>query len=568
MQTLKFDSDIIGLSSSKNNYFLLSTKSDGLYIIDQTKTIKRQIPYPIELIPTDLAIWSHDGSIIWIPSGSFLFYSVLNFDNLSEDRSSELLQFNNIKVSDVIVKVIKQSSFNSVIVVLQDNSVLQINHDKQVLLHKYDEEHVIIDILTVDREIYEAVFVVVSCDKPFVDIYKAQDGSRIGSIDIPRRESSLIYAVYSRDMGVVLIWIDGFWSCYNENSTNLLSSGRVCSAHSYFLLGSHLACSCDEYIKIYDLKFDAELQEINIESDSSSKMVLFNNSLLVSSFQSNLRFREWIGTSQTTTRNLIGSFRSNFDQNQKIPETIEVKLNIQQNKTMEESADFEYKSLKHTVHFLTQGGYVTKPVIEMTLNNIKNEKETDIKHLSKFHLSNNITVDEIEGVLNSKQPDIATILLKKTKFDSDSFLRIFRLCMQDKENEVILAHLVTQPLDQSSLRMAVKQLSGEECNFLLLFLSKIIRSRRFWRDFETSISALNSALRLASIIISENNLALKMKGITGGLIHLYNELKEEMCRIEKAGDCWSLLQNVASQDNNNPPTFMYTVDTINIPNFD
>jgi hypothetical protein len=90
----------------------------------------------------------------------------------------------------------------------------------------------------------------------------------------------------------------------SENRRIRTSSGKKGRAGGRFhLAGSHLCAGCGNCVKIFDLRFDAELQTIQLPAT----MVLLFAKVIVGASGNSVSIREWSGLRQTTTRDLIRS---------------------------------------------------------------------------------------------------------------------------------------------------------------------------------------------------------------------------------------------------------------------
>jgi hypothetical protein len=92
-----------------------------------------------------------------------------------------------------------------------------------------------------------------------------------------------------------------------------------------------------------------------------------------------------------------------------------------------------------------------------------------------------------------------------------------------------------------------------------------MRSRRYWKEFHSLFSAFDAVLTWSSWLITASFSALTIQHRTQGLLALREELTEEIERIQSAGTCWSIIENIHEDKKEIiPPTFMYLVEHIQI----
>lgn len=554
MQTLRFESPIIGISPCKDN-FVVGTENDGIFVASSnTYDIKLQIPLPSQLVPTGPPVFSKDGDFIWLQTGK----------SIQCIKPVQNAQFKQIDFDYQIKNVYPHSDRVSVVAVLENKEIRIVRADENanpISFGPLSENESIISVLFYHRKAY----IVIDAPKPYIQVLDAQTFAKSGEIMLPNRSSN-IYTAVSSEFGVVIIWSDGYWTRYTEGESDAISDGKVIAAQEYKLMQSHLACSCQDSVHIYDLKFDAELQKIE---NPSQHICLFSNKIVITQDRV-VHIRDWRGVKPTTSLSLIGScskqkpreelvLQIQYDDDMKHPTTAPVS---------QETAVFNIKSLRHAVESVMEDKFVSSDARQTALELAEKEEETDLRELAKFQLLTTIPYSSVVRAIENKSFDTASMMLKKVEpLNSEQVVHLIRLLMSTlKENEVVLTHLITQPHNDSVLQGAITSLTAQEADSLLQFLSVIIRSRRQWKDFEASLTALDSATRWSRIIISSHLTGLALENYTTGLKMVQSELRNEQDRIHSAGNCWAILKNITGDKKSDaPPSFMYIVEKLQIP---
>ena len=561
MQSLHFGSKILGLSPFKEN-LAVCTESDGIFIVSITEgQIKFQIPLPSYVVPTSAPVWSSDGHFVWIPAGKYLHYV----------KPSATATFSQIELQSNVNKIFPHSDGISVVAIMDNQEICYVKakqEENQVTFGPFEKDERIVSAVFYQKKLY----ITVDCDAPYLCVLDPTKFSEVSRIKLEQRQSSSIFTTLSSDFGVITFWSDGYWQRYSaDSSANASSSGNISAASELFLIGSHVGCITQEQVRIFDLKFSAELQSFPITAEH---IALFSSKCVVS-IDTILQIREWKGIAPTTTLSLIGT-NVNTKKSKKNKRE-EISLEIQYNEELnqpttcdvgQKPAQFNVKSLKHAVESVMEDRFVSQEARQKALKLANAETEQDQKDLAIFQLLPTIPFESVKQSIIDKKFDTAQMLLKKVEvLTAEQTTELIRMLMETlDENEIVLAHIITQPTSDSVLNDSVRALTAAESDHLLLFLANLIRSRRFWKDFEASLSAFDAATRWASSIISLHSTVLTLENHTEGMEAFRQELLNERQRIEKAGECWAILHNVCgSRQSDAPPNFMYIVEKLNIP---
>lgn len=554
MQTLRFDSRIVGISPCKDN-FVICTENDGIFVASsQTAEIKLQIPLPSQLVPTGPPVFATDGEYIWLQTGNSVQYI----------KTAQNAEFKQIDFEKQVNNIIPHSDRISIIAVLENREIRVVRPNEEQKLTSFgpiNEKESIISLAFYQKKLY----VVIDAPKPYIQVLDAQTFAKSGEIALPIRNATLASAV-SSDFGVVIIWSDGYWTRYTEGEADAISDGKVLAAHQYKLMQSHLACSCDDAVHIFDLKFDAELQKLDVPSQH---ICLFSSRIVIANGQV-ISIREWRGVKPTTSLALVGSaakakpreelvLQIQYDDNMKHPTTSTVGS---------QTAVFQIKSLRHAVESIMEDKFVSSEARQAAFELAEAEEEADLRELAKFQLSTTIPYEAVVTAIKNGSFQTAAMMLKKVApLDSEQVVTLIRMLMKTlKKNEVVLTHLITQPHNDNVLKGAITSLTAKEADQILKFLATIIKSRRQWKDFEASLTALDAATRWTRCIIAAHMTGLALENYTQGLKMVQEELKNEQERIDSAGSCWAILKNITGERKSDaPPSFMYIVEKLQIP---
>ena len=184
-----------------------------------------------------------------------------------------------------------------------------------------------------------------------------------------------------------------------------------------------------------------------------------------------------------------------------------------------------------------------------------------------FHLSMFVPFDVVMKHLEEGKHENVLLMMKKLEILNREQIAEFikrALAIVDT-NEVILAHFLTQPHDPRAADGAAALLSVDEVDLLFKFLAQLVRSRRYWKELDVSLGALDAAIKWSSRLITANFTALTLHHKTDGLAELKKELQEETERVEAAGRCWSIVENMTEEKQKPvPPSFMYIVERLDI----
>jgi hypothetical protein len=211
--------------------------------------------------------------------------------------------------------------------------------------------------------------------------------------------------------------------------------------------------------------------------------------------------------------------------------------------------------------------FVSQEDREEALSQLDDSAYDDVRDLALFHLLPTVPFGVLKREMTGKHHANVVLLLKKVEELSGSqiaeFLRLAFAVVS--ENDIVLAHFLTQPHRDRAILDAAALLNVDEVDALLGFIARMLKSRRYWRELSASFGALDAAVRWGAILIKANFAALCLQHREEGLRALRMELSEEVERIEAAGACWAIMENIREDKNEAiPPSFMYIVDRINI----
>lgn len=552
MQTLHFDSPVSGLTSYAH-LLAIGTENGSIYVAStKTNQIDLQFTIPSNTGITGAPVWSRDGDFIWTYVSETAYYI--------QPKANAI--FNLITLPSSIKQIYPHPDGISVLAVLSNNTVCLVKPTNKQNFHQITipEDDKIISVVNYQNK----VNLVVDGHQPRIQTHDNLSLELQKTLEIESREESTLTFAVASEFGIVIQWADGFWKRYQ---TSYLSCGIACSAKDVRLVGTYFFVANGEAINIYDLKFDAILQKIDINSDL---LAVFNDKI-ASAVDTQVHITGWKGLKSTTTRALINSTKPT--------ERIEIHFDLKCDTELEQpkatpvelkEPDFFFKSIPDVVDCVTSNKFVPDSVRESVLEQIQDPKYDDIRDLVVFHLSLSITLEDILKYIDEKKYMVVLMMLKKLEpFNGEQIAAFITkaLTILD-ENEVILAHFITQPHADKEIAKASLLLNCDQTDELLQFLAKMLASRRKWREFEASLSALEAAMRWSSLLIAPHLTDLAIQHKTTGLIRLREELNEENSRITAASQCWSILENVSEQKQQTiPPNFMYLVEKIKIPDF-
>ncbi|KAH0791473.1 hypothetical protein GPJ56_004688 [Histomonas meleagridis] len=549
MSNIHFDSPITGISSF-SNHFVAGTEEGIYYIMNSNNCqIEMQFSLPsLTGIPSP-PMWSSDGDFIWcfLDNTTYFFKPV------------PTAKIESFTLPAPIVRLFPHTDGISAVALLANNTICQIKPTTEQSLSFYgpfsDEERVI-SIVRYDRKLA----VIIESENPQIQFIDTTTLEMTNTIYLEKRTSNMFFAV-SSSFGIVVFWADGHWEKFLDS---LSSVGTCASAIDISINGSHLCTSSPDGIHIYDLKFDAELQHLNVHSNGS---ILFNNTI-ASFYENEVRVTPWKGLKVTTSRALIGSATPTTCEEVNIE--LEYDPTLAQpttNEVTQSEPRFSYKSIANVINSIMENKFVPQHIIDQAIEQLKDPIYDDIRSLAMFHLSPSIPIEEIAKAINEKRLSDALILMKKIQISTpeevSGFIRLMMSILE--ENEIILAHFIMKPIDPTILRNSLKLLNSDEVDMLLHFLAKLMSSRRRWKDLNASLAAIDSITKWSSILITEHLVNLKLNNKTEGLQNLQMEMKEEAERIEAAGNCWSIFETLTEKKHNFPPSFLYLVEKLQIP---
>ncbi|KAK8893210.1 hypothetical protein M9Y10_021626 [Tritrichomonas musculus] len=594
MQNLHLGSPIVGITSNKLSFALCT--EEGIIYIGNSKncSIDIEISLPARSEVVNNLLWSKDGDCIYASAGDTIYF-------FKPEPNANVLS---IQLPQRVENIFSHCDGFSAIAYLANNTLCLINPKKDFtpnLVGPLPETERIISVLIYQRT---SLVLIVDGQTPQIRVIDPIKLNVIKSFNIEKYTTAIEYALSSPELGIVVFMADGFWTCYNiispngknsNNQTITSVSGKSSPALYVNVSGQYLCASCDDCVKIFDLKFDAELQSIDVRA---SKAILFQSNI-ISIFDNEVHFRDWKGLKKTTTRDLILHQLSKINQAKNrseeedenddstkgekaekndIVDCEEIKIEFDripnntdqpvQTEVVQLKPDSKFKSVSSVVDNIMNNRSVPIPVKLEVLKKLNDSKYDDVRDIALFHLSTSIPFDDVLNSLIEKKTINTVIMLKKVEPLNGSQVATFiRTALQDIElNEIVLAHFLTQPLTEDAAIEASKILNPDEVDVLLIFLAKLLASRRYWRDFDASLSALDAVNWWGSILIKNNITVLNLQNKTEGLKKLQVELLNETRRIETAGACWSIVETITEEKREPiPPSFMYLVETLNIP---
>lgn len=545
MKNIRFDSAVTGIYSL-SNLLAVATEDGTIFVINASSaTIEKQISLPSGSGVPGRPLWSFDGDFIWIPSGDTAYYM----------KPVAAAKVESTKLESRIVSLFAHPDGISAFALMEDNSVMLLKpsgSSSQALPPQTDP---IVSIV-----VYQKKVAVVSENQ--IQIFNSSTFELSKTITIPSRSATVLFAVASNEFGIVVIWADGHWARFTES---LKDSGTCVTCDHVSFVGSHLCAACGESVKIFDLKFDAELQEITVKA----KMAELFPDVVIAASENELHIREWSGLKKTTTRTLIGSAApvqckevrlklgsSERNLEQPVVEDVEIA-----------KPEFKYKSVGQVIDNIINDRFVPAKCKEQVMKELSDPKYDDIREIAMLHLMTVVPFDVVMKYLEEGKCENVLVMMKKLEIlNSEQIAEFIRrsLAIVDT-NEVILAHFLTQPHDPRAADAAAALLSVDEVDRLFYFLARLVRSRRWWKELDVSLGTLDAAIKWSSRLITANFTALTLHHKTDGLTELKKELSEETERIEAAGRCWSIVENMTEEKQKPvPPSFMYIVERLDI----
>lgn len=607
MQNLHLSSPIVAITSNKQS-FAICSEEGTIYIGDSNKrSVDIEIALPAESELVTNLMWANpDGDNIYASSNDTMYFF----------KPQQNATVESVQLPSKIVNVFPHCDGFSAIAQLHDNSLCNVKPDpKNKSFAKSDPFLATERIISVVTYHKTNLAVIVSGQEPQIRFLDTNTLAVINSINIEKTETEISAAFSTPELGIVVIWVDGFWVRYNisfqssndENLSFTTVSGRISPGNFYNLRSYYLCVSCEDRIKIFDLQFDAELQRIDLHSD---KCIIFQSNVLAV-FDTEVYFRDWKGLKTTTTRDLIMSRLAAIQEAQKAKEIAEEaqpkeekkskrrkkgqkpeevvqtddqpnykEINIEfelstfgddqpvQAEVIQKIPDCKFKSVSNVIDNIMDNKLVPLGLRKQVLEQLNQSDYDDVRDLAYFHLATSIPFDEIMKALTEKNMMNVVMMLKKVEPLNGSNAALFiREALTDLErNEIPLVHFLTQPLSEKAVIEASKILNVEEVDALLSFLAKILASRRYWREFNASLSAFDAVNWWGSILIKNNVTSLALQKKTKGLKELQEELIKETERIKAAGKCWSIVETIHdAKAEAIPPSFMYLVETLDIP---
>lgn len=607
MQNLHLDSPITNITSNKN-LFAFCTEEGTIYIgKSKNCSVNIQVSLPARSEIISNLIWSEDGCNIYASAGDTVYFFKRDQNAIVK---SLLLPYK-------IENMFPHCDGFSAIAHLSNNTLCHIKPDesfKPTLVGPFPETEKIISIVPYRKT---HLVLVIDGEVPQLRIIDKDNFNVKKSINIEKHNTAIQYALSSQELGVVVFRADGFWTRYNNilsSSSESLNgqsvfnaSGKASPSLFVHLNGPYLCTSCEDCVKIFDLKFDAELQRIDVNANQA---VLFESNV-VAVYDNEVHFRDWKGLKKTTTRDLIlhqlnkvnqaknqtqVEDEENDDQenenqidndlideleseNQnKISRCEEIKIEFKKiindsdqpvlTEVIQLEPDDKKRSLSSVVDSIMDNKFVPIPVRQKILEQLNDPCYDDVRDLALFHLSTSIPFDDVMKALDDKKTLNAIIMLKKVEpLNGIQVASLIRAALKDiDQNEIVLAHFLTQPLNEKAVVEASKILNPDEVDQMLYFLALLLASRRFWREFEVSMNTLDAVNWWASILIKNNMTVLALQKKTEGLMKLQEELINETERIKAASTCWSIVETITEEKREAiPPSFTYLVETLKIP---
>ncbi|OHT08230.1 hypothetical protein TRFO_23305 [Tritrichomonas foetus] len=568
MQNLHLDSLVVGITSHKQSFaFCLE---DGSVCIGNSKngTVDLEISLPANSDKINRIVWSMDGDFIYVSSHDTLYFF----------RPATNYSVESIKLPKPIENVFPHKDGYSSIVLFVDSSFCIVNPSPTFnpnILSLVSESERIVSFVVYKQQIAMVV------DGPNPQI-RFLDSKSI-SIDTQKvieieQHDAVISSAVSSEAGIVIQRADGFWTRYTDISS---ISGNSASSLFIDVQGTYMCASCGDCVRIYDLKFDAELQKIDVNAQQA---IIFESNIVAIS-ETEVHFREWKGLKSTSTRDLILSHINGQNEGEKDDtknddqiECEEIKIAFQEieadnshpiiTEVIQSKAESKFRSVSSVINNIMDNKFVPINLRQKVHEIIQDPAYDDVRDLALFHLSTSIPYSDVEkALLEGKALNVVMMLKKIEPLNGQQIASFIKLALKSlDDNEIVLAHFLTQPLNEVAAAEAAKILNADEVDSLLEFLARMLASRRYWREFEASLTALDSVNRWASILIKANVTVLALQKKTKGLVMLQDELKRETERIKAAATCWSIVENITeNQMDAVPPSFMYLVSTINIP---
>ena len=558
MQNLHLESAVVGFSSHKP-LFSFCTESGSVYICNSsTRLVENEVIIPLISDQLEHICWSNDGDFVFVSTGSALY-----FFRPQQKSKIESIDLSPRKIDAIFPHV---DGF-SVILLFSDNSFCNVKPNSGAspsIIGPLPENERIVSFVVHQKK----VAAVVDGDSPQIRFLDPGTFDVQSTIDVEKHTASIVAAA-STTIGIVVVRADGFWTRYNEQS---IASGTAAAPLFVDTFGPYLASSCGDSVRIFDLKFDAELQRIDVDAQQA---LIFQNTI-VSFFDKEVHFRDWKGLNSTSTRDLIYSQLEN--KSRKSLQCDEIKIEFKgiqgensqvvSTEVIQSKADFKFKSVSSVIDSIMDNKFVPVTLRQKVIKQLEDEKYNDVRDLALFRLSTTTSYKDVKKALKEGNILNVVMMLKKIEpLNGKQAASFIKLALKDvKKNEIALAHFLTQPLNEKAAVDAAKILNADEVDMLLTFLSRLMASRRYWREFEASLSVIDAINRWGSILIKSNITVLALQHKTAGLIALQNELQHETERIRAAGTCWSIIETITEEKMDAiPPSFMYLVEKINIP---
>ena len=639
MQSLPFKSPVRSIASCGNK-FVITTNDGEIFIADSNKCIvESQLSFPSSVSNEITAIFSRDGDFVWALANGKVYYSP------PVDGS----QFTLINLDTPISKIYPHNDGISIIALPSipfdpnDNNQANKKNSEIIFLKPSESGSPIhFEIPSPDPIVgivfYEKKLTIITSapnSSPIAFILSGgplQITKKIPIADVKARAASLSFTA-SCGSGFLVFWSDGFWKLFTPSSP--IITGNAISSESIDVCGNRILCVNPTKLKIFDLKFDAQLEKFKIEADHA---LLFPDRIAVVS-GALIRFLSWRGE-KTTTRSLLGSLckRNSNLSNSTLPESqqseqfngessdesndelndesneltekfngesieklkegsieklkegsvnkekefwIDISYDPEQNNPLAQdvkkrTAHFRVKNVRQVVEAVMENRGVPERSKQKVLEIVENDPQyEEIRDLVRFQLSSSISLQTVLDAIEAGKRETVLLLLKKLKpLTGEELSILLKLLLnllndpnESKQIEVIFAHVITQPHETNSIEKAIEDLSTNEADLLLSFLTLLLKSRRKWRELEASLSTEDAILFWGSIIIKKHMTDFALKNVLSGMKELKDQLEEENQCIEAAGKCWSILSNVGKKQNL-PPCFMYLVDHYKVENYD
>jgi hypothetical protein len=543
MQTLRFDTAVTGLSSH-SALFVAGTEDGSVFVVNpQTGSIDRQFSLPCEALAFGAPVWSRDGDFIWVPSGCNAFFL----------RPTQASPIESVRTDLPIERLFAHPDGISVLALHSDATLSLLRPSGPAASRSFSPAP--ISFVT----IFESKPIVVTPSSLlFIDAASLEPRR---SLDFPQRRPPIAFA-RGTDSGVLVIWSDGFWTRLGEGAA---LEGACPPASAFDVAGSHLCAACGDCVRVFDLRFDAELQSI---AEPATLVLLFPQAVVAASARE-LRVRPWRGLRATTTRDLLRSARpaerreltvalAPAAANLEAPAAAPVALREPQ---------FRVRSVVRTVDRVIARKFVPQAARDAALARLADAEYADIRDLARFHLAAAIPFEDVRAQLLLRRSEHVLLMLKKVEpLSGGEIAEFVRTALgMGEEGEVLLAHFLIQPHAERAAREGAALLTVEEADALFFFLARIVRSRRYWREFHPLFGAFDAVLAWAGWLIAAAFGALVIQRKVAGVRALREELAEEVERIEAAGVCWSIMENIqAERQETLPPSFVYLVEKVTI----